>query len=352
LQTAGVDVARDDAYGYVDGVLKPIGLLLEGAATNLITDPEFTGGFYANSMSSLTIEKGLPGIFGTDTAIRLYGQVEQGQRIDFDFFPSLTGTFTASLWAETNSSSTATVTLKLRNISPSNFSGAFSRYKHTESLSNQWGFIGFLCTAAGYLDITFELPQLEEGSYPTSYIPTQGSQVTRAADVSSSPQVTRATDNCVRVLGDEFNTQSFTAIFSANIPRLADSTLTSDSRIRLFEFNDGEPDPDRITVYITDDQGGLSAFIREAGSTVDAVYPPFTLSENGIYGIKVEGLEVTVAFNGEVYTETVTRLPTVTKLIIGSWVSLTESVNAPIKNFRVFPTALSDAELITLTGGN
>jgi len=192
--------------------------------------------------------------------------------------------------------------------------------------------------------------QLEEGSYPTSYVPTAGSQVTRAADVSASPQVTRAADSCVRVLGDEFNTQSFTAIFSANIPRLADSTLTLDSRIRLFEFNDGEPD--RITVYIPDDPMGLRTFIKEAGSTVDAVVPPFTLSENGIYGIKVEGLEVTIAFNGEVYTETVTRLPTVTKLIIGSWVNFTDSVNAPIKNFRLFPAALSDAELITLTGGN
>ena len=178
--------------------------------------------------------------------------------------------------------------------------------------------------------------QGEEGSFATSYIPTTSAQVTRAAD------------SCERVLGDEFNTQSFTAIFSANIPRLADSPLTLDSRIRLFEFNDGEPD--RITVYITDNQV-LSAYIKEAGSTVDAAAPPFTLSENGVYGIKVEGLEVTMAFNGEVYTETMTRLPTATKLIIGSWVNFTESVNAPIKNFRLFPAALSDAELITLTGG-
>jgi hypothetical protein len=195
---------------------------------------------------------------------------------------------------------------------------------------------------AGTLTVTVSgsvvTAQLEQGSFATSYIPTTSAQVTRAAD------------SCERVLGDEFNTQSFTAIFSANIPRLADSTLTLDSRIRLFEFNDGEPD--RITVYITDNPVGLRAFIKEAGSRVDAVVPPFTLSENGIYGIKVEGLEVTMAFNGEVYTETVTRLPTVTKLIIGSWVRFTESVNAPIKNFRLFPTALSEAELIALTGSD
>lgn len=37
LKTAGESIAREDAYGYLDGTLHPIGLLTEQAATNLLT---------------------------------------------------------------------------------------------------------------------------------------------------------------------------------------------------------------------------------------------------------------------------------------------------------------------------
>jgi hypothetical protein len=298
-------------------------------------------------MSSLTIEKGLPGIFGTDTAIRLYGQVEQGQRIDFDFFPSLTGTFTASLWAETNSSSTATVTLKLRNISPSNFSGAFSRYKHTESLSNQWGFIGLFCTAAGYLDITFELPQLEEGSYPTSYIPTQGSQVTRAADVSSSPQVTRAADLCRRVLtGNEFeqNQGTLYAEFSTKEFQ-AGIGLTDDTVLeRVALRRSGES----IGQALLSSNGVSNTINTDAGVYVDEGFNKLAVSWT-LAGYKF-------ACNGQIIGSNSLpsgRVPLFTSLIIATSENIGIRSKVRVnKSCRLFPKALSDAELIALTGSD
>jgi len=56
LQTAAIDVARDDAYGYVDGVLKPIGLLLEGAATNLLlSSNQFSGAGWKSTSNDIFI---------------------------------------------------------------------------------------------------------------------------------------------------------------------------------------------------------------------------------------------------------------------------------------------------------
>jgi len=330
-------------------VLKPIGLLLEGAATNLIIDPEFNEGFSSNSMLSLTIEKGLPDIFGTNTAIRFYGQVERGQRIDFTGFGALTGTFTQSFWVTTESSTTSSVVLKGRNLSNNIFSGEFSRYKNTEILSNKPGYIGIFCNVSGYLDITVELPQFEKGSYPTSYVPTQGTQVTRASDVSTSPQVTRAADNCVRVLGDEFNQTewSISGESTQNSPVGSAIFLSGDAGLNGKSFRLGFPSNAGQCLWFkpNDTASNVSIPLSDFGS-IDLGEP---VKWAASYGNGAVG----VAVNGVYRSRLVAGSPeNLINMRVGQISGANNNISGSTRNLLIYPKALSEAELIAITGVN
>jgi hypothetical protein len=176
--------------------------------------------------------------------------------------------------------------------------------------------------------------QLEQGSSPSSYIPTAGTQVTRAAD------------GCVRVLGDEFNPEAFTVY-----GEIARYPPESPGDSRFFTLTSGEPD-NRIT-------------IREAGSNfiIEANDALLLVSTSGALGgiaskfaYSYNSLNDSLVYvvNGEVQFSV-----TVPEKFVGLsefWISGgifpgSTSLNTSAKDFRIFPTALSDAELITLTGG-
>jgi len=189
--------------------------------------------------------------------------------------------------------------------------------------------------------------QLEEGSYPTSYIPTQATQVTRAADVSASPQVTRAADLCKRVLtGNEFeqNQGTIYAEFSTKEHQsgigLTDDTVLERIAIRRSSAGVGQA--------ILSSGGVTNTIDTDAGVYVDEGFNKLAVSWT-LAGYKF-------ACNGQIIGSNSLpsgRVPLFTNLIIA------RSQNIGIRNgvrvnksCRLFPKALSEAELIALTGGN
>ena len=174
--------------------------------------------------------------------------------------------------------------------------------------------------------------QVEEGSFPTSYIPTAGTQVTRAAD------------NCVRMLGDEFNPSEGTIYFEGVIvPSTAGGTEAFNTHFGLFIstsnrvsglFGDGS-----IRLYtgtnITD--YNLSGF--EVGQAVKAA-------------ISYSGQSIVLVVNGVVVANTTGDFDA--SVFDSFSVSNTGGESEPSQsiNRSLFPEALSEAELITLTGGN
>jgi len=239
IQTAGVDVARDDAYlPDENGNFISAGLLLEGSATNLLSYSEdFTqwtslntdnAAFEAVKIPNTTIAP--DGTLTADSIVYTSSSAAVNSVYALPPSPGLTQgiSYTFSVYLKV-ASGTATIPIGISddyNNPPNdigincNLTTSWQRFsvtftKGTGTLSG--GVIGWYTgwreqgtgtpiPVGPNVDTTIHAwgAQLEAGTYPTSYIPTAGSAVTRAADVSSSSTVTRAADEA-SITGTNFS---------------------------------------------------------------------------------------------------------------------------------------------------
>ena len=180
--------------------------------------------------------------------------------------------------------------------------------------------------------------QVEEGSFPTSYIPTAGTQVTRAAD------------NCVRTLGDEFNPNEFSFYLEAPIPRLFD-----DRNAHLIEFSDGANNNRYILQRVVNSTDLVFAGITSANGVIFTMTLGIAALSNQTAKISasVSSTSATLVVDGVSVSDTVSdALPVVTQFNLGAkWDGSNSIGEAVFKDVQLFPTALSESELITLTGG-
>ena len=395
LQTAGVDVARDDAYGYVDGVLKPIGLLLEKARTNFIkyssTATASTNINWVKGSTSVT-ENFVTAPDGTVTADKLSETTSDAQHfLEQRGLLTSVGNYTQSLFLKegttaicalsvvhvgesVGTTSTVSINLSLGTISsPSRLitktnitalADGWFRASITYTLTGSATdvrmriFVGTETVKVGDPDsfICIWGAQLEEGSYPTSYIPTQGTQVTRAADVSSSPQVTRAADACERVLGDEFNPKNHTVYVEFIYKGLAEPGK-QDGVVTIGEGYGNSftglviawRNPQSNIAYITvrhlgtplNIGGALNLGVLATGSTIKLAY---SLHNNNVVAC-VGG--VIVGESAIEYTPQFTPNMRLGQSVNDAW-----DLTGKMPTLQIFPSALLEAELIILTGGN
>ena len=177
--------------------------------------------------------------------------------------------------------------------------------------------------------------QLEQGSFPTSYIPTAGTQVTRAAD------------DCYRLLGEEFNKSSFTFYFEFEELGPLSGTVT------YLGLSTDDVVVDKGLLLIRKSETNLILAYRSTSNAFT------TISTTGALGIR----KVAVSLVGSVVTFCVdgviaggasnARSSGITALVFGKpdYADLATGGRTLARDVQVFPTALSDAELITLTGG-
>jgi hypothetical protein len=190
--------------------------------------------------------------------------------------------------------------------------------------------------------------QLEEGTYPTSYIPTTSAPVTRAADISTSTATTRAAD-VAYIDGTDFsdfynqNEGSVVVEFDTNnssghnrILAFSDSILTNNS---LFITTSSAHD------FLGMQQFSEGSFITEKDVYTDvvgkllvgAMYQEDLMQgavDGGVAGNPVSGVKV----------------PTnVDRLTIGYTVTSNIPLNGHIRHLAYYPKALTDNNLIALT---
>ena len=184
----------------------------------------------------------------------------------------------------------------------------------------------------GGKSLAWAIPQLEQGSYATSYIPTQGSAVTRVADVCNNggnEQVINSTEGVLY---------------------LETSALSNDLSERRFGLSDGTSS-NVIRVGYTSVSNRIIAVVYNGSNQAVMTYTSPDITQNSKIAVKykgndfalwVDGVKRSTDTSGSVFSAN--TLNSLDFNIGGGSHFYSET-----KDVRVYNTALTDAELQALT---
>ena len=355
LKFAAEDEPRIE-YDGSDGSLK--GLLIEEQRTNLITHSDFTGGWYnPNSTTDVRDVVGPDGLANSATTLTNTGA---GNQFLYWPFTGPTGDQTLSVFLKKGTS--ATVTLAVENggmansvrttftfatetaVAATGGTGYTNETATVQNAGNGWYRVSlsFNATTAAQslriyagdfisvVDTETTLiygAQLEQGSFPTSYIPTSGSQSTRSPDIASIPVSAFGYNQTAGTVVVEYQAQEFT---NETVWSLSDGTTSN--RIQHTRL------PTTYDLFVMYG-GNIQALIRPnptgSHSKVSTAFKDdsFSIAVGGTLGVP----------------DTSGTVPIVNQMYLGSLNNVTEFLNGHIKSIKYYPRRLTDAQLQTLT---
>ena len=396
IQSALTDVARYN-YNPVNLALAPK-LLLESASTNLLTYSEQFDNAAWNKSNATITANAITAPNGTLTADKMVQNtantthlVKQGA------ITTNTNPLSATIYAKAGERTNLLLQLQENTSfaryvfcvfdlttgtagSVTNSGGASSSTASCTSVGNGWFRCSIISTLGG-VDTNSQLvvfdgvslatytgdgtsglyiwgAQLEASSFPTSYIPTVASQVTRAADISTSAQTTRVADTA-GMTGTNFsswyNQTEGTVLCKFDAPLIpANSTTYS----RVYSISGGTYvnaaqllvnggfSPDRI--LFTSSSAGVTQ--SDFGNITGGYITAPVASATNATAYKVN--DFASAWNGGVIaTDTLGSVPVgVTKIDLGNYNS-TSYLNGHISKLSYYPKCLTNSELQALTTG-
>ena len=173
--------------------------------------------------------------------------------------------------------------------------------------------------------------QLEQSSYPTSYIPTQGSTVTRVAETCSGA-------------GDVNTFNDSEGVLFVEISGFENNALS-----RVISISDGTTS-NRINLFFSSNQSQVVGRVSSGGVTVaDMIYSGITQTSYNKIAVKWKVNDFALWLNGvEVLTDSSGVVPIGLNVISFNNAS-TAVFLGKTKDVRVYNTALTDAELRSLT---
>ena len=340
-------------------------LLLEPTRTNLIT---YSEDFSQYSNSSINIVSNIAtSPDGTVNATSLTNTVTGQSHIRTSFVAASTGNYTGTSYIKKQDFDFIYVELGNAfcwfNISngtlgnSGNFGSGWTFISHSiESVGNDW--YRFSITANNTITGTYNFrpyqptsananytsgslgssfiwgTQLEQGSYPTSYIPTSGSVVTRLADSCSNggnEQVINSTEGVLYFEG---------------------SLLNDDGTINTISLNDNTYSNNRLNLKLSSPSGVINGRFDSIGSDYNLSASGYDLTVNHkialAYGLNnislwVDGVKKDSLNTFSVFSNLI-RLDFYNPFGGGSNI-----FNGNTKDVRVYNTALTDQELIALT---
>lgn len=388
LQTAASGVARSNAYDYdADGVLRPVGLLLENSATNLLTQSQDFSSWGITAASRAGTKASAPdgSLSGTPITPTAGATLNSYQtQISFGAFDGTRRTFSAYVKSnglnkvrlrlvDNATSASASVVVNLSDgslVTPVIDNASWTGVSYTVTkLSGGWLRISVTGTGVGGGTVTAGvLPydsvktvgdgvsgiylwgaQLETGSYPTSYIPTTSAQVTRDADTSTSAQATRSADNA-SVTGSNFagfyNQTQGTIVAAARFPNIANGTYQ-----RVVSVNGGSY-LNSAEILVDGVEKKWSMNMRNAGALLAAANLGGAAS-TGAYqriSLRIKKDDAAVSAGGAAaISDTSVTLPAMTRLDVGNQSGATNILNGHISNITYYPQPFTNEELQTFT---
>ena len=265
---------------------------------------------------------------GTQNAYRLQLDKTGGSYSRMYLDAGTIGEKTSSIWIKSNNNSTQNVGLRYDGVGVNlEITSVWKRFELTATSINVSRFqVILLDSIAGNdesCDIQIYGAQLEEGSYPTSYIPTSGSAVTRVAESTSQtvPDGVIGQTEGVMLLDvgkyESIGSISSAIIFISNA--LGDKLGFAVSNTKLIRVR-------------------VNAVNEEIGGTQ---------VENSKTAIRYTSIGIDVFYNGVKQTLTtigseVFSLPTSVSVVV-------PNQTYGIKGLQLYNTALTDQELIALT---
>ena len=368
VKYAGEDEPRFD---HDPDTLESLGLLIEESRTNLITRSTATGatngviGSGGALPSGWAIDQAQPG-----TTIEIVGSgTERGLTyVDIRFYGT-TATTNRTLIRPGNTISMSgetyycTAYSKLvsgtNNLSHTNFdTGALSL---TSELKRNTGGIrtglngtlfprfdiGLNATGQSYdLTIRFAAPQYELGSFPTSYIPTSGSAVTRAADRAritgtSFSDFFNTTEGTLVVQG---RTAAGNSLNYTNQPIISIHNGSTTNRIIMFDRDGGTLEWNVIDGSFANGSGVLldetTSYSGAADYIMCGTYKNGAPTRAVANGLGADGN--TIESSGKNDTVNIFN-----QMDIGNELG-TRQCSSPIKQVRYYPLSLSDAQIKSL----
>jgi hypothetical protein len=182
--------------------------------------------------------------------------------------------------------------------------------------------------------------QVEQSTYPTSYIPTTSSTVTRAADVSSSSTVTRAAD-VASITGSNFSSWFNSTQGTLFVDHLASHDYGYGYNLINSSVGIGG---DNIFNY------GLGSGVRSGGVLLQVSHASALSIKQAL---SYDSTGISVSRNSVLSTQSGSLpLPsTINELTIGTRSDLSANyyISKPVARLTYYPTRLSDAILQNLT---
>ena len=177
--------------------------------------------------------------------------------------------------------------------------------------------------------------QVELGSYPTSYIPTSGTTVTRLQDTSITTGLSSVINSVEGVLFAEM------------------AALANDSTNRYISINDGTS-TNRIIFKFGTSSNNIAALGLGTVSSFSLSYSGATITNMNKIALKYKANDCALWVNGvEVATDstfTAYLASTLTNISLSNNGGGGQWLEANIQDLMLFPTALTDEQLTDLTG--